>query len=147
MQLSANTEIWLRALAIGAPAISAAVVAVISYEIFEKTQRRFRELEEFYNEKRIYFDQETQKYMELLTAITRTLYIGHPVVQREIEQMKIEDPEQADQSNMEARKLIQQIRLLMGLLEDRFKELLETEMPASSAIQQSAASAGMSKGE
>jgi hypothetical protein len=195
MQIHPNVEYWLRVMSIAVPAISAIVVAVVSYwlsrrmethksqlqatlqtklyefqtrfswlhksraeaieklyamlarvegdvnvwitsshelrnqtedEHYRAAEGHFQEMINFFDEKRIYFDQETIKAVLVMTQATRTIYDWHPEVQR----TSGPAPQLAGWLKQHAAALKEQnIGPLMALLEEKFRKLLEAEAP------------------
>jgi hypothetical protein len=191
MQLPPNVEYWLRVMTVGVPAISAIVVAVVSYRLsrriethksalqtklyefqtryswlhksraeaieklyallarvegdlnvwitsshelrnqtedehYKMAEGHFQEMINFFDEKRIYFDQETINAVLVMTQAARMIYDWHPEIQR----TRGPAPQFASFLKQHATTLKEQnIGPVMALLEDRFRKLLEAEAP------------------
>ena len=80
----------------------------------------------FFDEKRIYFDQETIDAVLVMAEATRKIYDWHPEIQR----TKGPAPQLASWLKQHATILKEHnIGLVMALLEDKFRRILEAEMP------------------
>jgi hypothetical protein len=96
-------------------------------EHYRTAEGHFQEMINFFDEKRIYFDQETADEVLVIVKATRMIYDHHPKVQRTRDLV----PELARALKQNAATLKDQnISPLMARLEARFKKLLEAEMPS-----------------
>jgi hypothetical protein len=97
-------------------------------EHYRAAEDHFQEMINFFDEKRIYFDQETINAVLVITQAARMIYDWHPEVQR----TRGPAPQFASFLKQHATTLKEQnIGPLMGLLEDRFRKLLDAETPIS----------------
>jgi len=96
-------------------------------EHYRTAEDRFQQMINFFDEKRIYFDQETADAVLVIVKATRTIYDRHPDVQRTRE--LVPDLARALKQNAATLK-DQNINPLMARLETKFKKLLEAEMPS-----------------
>jgi hypothetical protein len=100
-------------------------------EFMEKTHEDFQSLINFYDEKRIYFDEEIGNGVLNIVKTTRMLLDSH----KNIERSKKAIPELAAQLKYQAGTIIDQnIHPVMNQLENRFRNLLSAE-PASSELE------------
>jgi hypothetical protein len=100
-------------------------------EFFFKTRDDFRKLIDFFDEKRIYFDDETSGMIRPLVGIINMVLES----QESIESVKHSAPHFANQMKENANNLIEiNIHPLMNRLEDKFKVLLSAELPVSAPI-------------
>jgi hypothetical protein len=98
-------------------------------EHYRAAEGRFQEMINFFDEKRIYFDQETIDAVLVMVEATRKIYDEHFNVQWSRDRV----PELASWLKQHATILKEHnISLVMALLEDNFRKLLEAEAPSSS---------------
>jgi hypothetical protein len=96
-------------------------------EFLAITQEHFQNLIDFHDERRIYFDEETQKVVLIFVEVTRSILDSH----ESIEDNKDRVPELTNWMKNNAISLIHEtIRPLMDGLEDKLKELLSAETPS-----------------
>jgi len=100
-------------------------------------QEHFRELINFFDEKRIYFDHDIRENVIDIVETTSALYREQVI----IEGANGTSPSLDKELRANAGRLISQnIHPLMDVLEWRFMEILEAETPASSSVYKSVAS-------
>ena len=96
-------------------------------EHYRAAEGRFQEMINFFDEKRIYFDQETIDAVLVMVEATKKIYDEHTNVQWSSDRV----PELASWMRQHATILKEHnIGLLMDLLEERFRRLLEVEAPS-----------------
>jgi hypothetical protein len=95
-------------------------------EHYRVAEDHFQEMVNFFDEKRIYFDQETINAVLVMTQAARMIYDSHSDVQL----TRGPAPQFASFLKQHAATLKEQnIVPVMALLEDRFRKLLEAEAP------------------
>jgi hypothetical protein len=96
-------------------------------EYYRTAEDHFQEMINFFDEKRIYFDEETSESVFEMAQATRVLYDHYTSVQWAVGSAS----EQASWLKQRAAQLKEQnINPLMALLEDTFKRLLDAETPS-----------------
>jgi len=97
-------------------------------EHYRAAEGRFQEMTNFFDEKRIYFDHETIDAILVMVEATRRIYDEHSNVQWSRDRV----PELAGWLKQHATILKEHnIGIVMALLEDKFRKLLEAEAPSS----------------
>lgn len=95
-------------------------------EFYFKTQDDFRKAVDFFDEKRIYFDEVVGVEVRRLVSVATMVFDS----QESIESMNDRSPDFALQMKQTAKAIIDEnIHPIMNRLEDRFKRLLDAEQP------------------
>jgi hypothetical protein len=95
-------------------------------EHYRTTEEHFQEMINFFDERRIYFDQEISVAVLRVVEVARVIYDQYPDVERASGPV----PDLAMALKQNAAQLKEQnIGPLMALLEDRFRKLLKAEAP------------------